>query len=83
MPKTATLTLEVSQDLKDRLGRYAEQTQRSPSAVAEEGLAAFLDSEMEMQAALDAAEEDFRTGNVVSHEEAMRRIRETIAKYEV
>ena len=38
MAKTATLTLRVSEELKDKLGRFAEQTNRTPSAVAERTL---------------------------------------------
>lgn len=81
MAKTATLTLRVSEGLKEKLGQYAQRTQRSPSAVAERGLEAFLDREMEMLSAIDAALEDFEHGRVVSHEEAMRQIQETIDKH--
>lgn len=81
MAKSATLTLRVSQELKEKLGRYAEQTQRSPSAVAERGLEAFLDREMEMQIAIDAALDDFERGRVVPHEEAMRQIQATIDRH--
>ena len=35
MAKTATLTLRVSEELKDKLARFAEQTNRTPSSVAE------------------------------------------------
>ena len=80
MAKSATLTRRVSQELKDKLGRYAAQTQRSPSSVAERSLEAFLDREMEMQVAIDAALDDFEHGRVVSHEDAMRHIQATIDK---
>lgn len=80
MAKTATLTLRVSEELKDKLGRFAEQTNRTPSAVAERTLEIFLDRELEMMAAVDQGLEDFRLGRTVTHEEAMRRIRATLDK---
>jgi predicted transcriptional regulator len=83
MPKTATLTLEVSQDLKDRLDLLAEKTSRTPDALVDTAVTGFVDRELEYLKGIEEDLEDFRTGNVVSHEEAMRRIRETIAKYEV
>lgn len=81
MAKTATLTLRVSEDLKDKLSRFAEETHRTPSAVAERGLEIFLDRELEMMAAIDEGLEDFRLGRTVSHEDAMARIRATIDKH--
>ena len=81
MAKTATLTLRVSESLKEKLGRFAEQTQRTPSAVAERGLEAFLDRELEMFEAIEKSREDFRMGRTVSHEEAMARVKATLAKY--
>ena len=81
MAKTATLTLRVSEELKDKLGRFAVQTNRTPSSVAERTLEVFLDRELEMLAAVDQSLEDFRVGRTVPHAEAMRRIRATLDKH--
>lgn len=81
MAKTATITLRVSEQLKDKLGRFAEQTNRTPSAVAERTLEAFLNRELEMMAAVEEGLEDFRLGRTVPHDEAMRRIRATLDKH--
>ena len=81
MAKTATLTLRVSESLKEKLGRFAEQTHRTPSAVAERGLEAFLDRELEMLEAVERSQADFREGRTVSHEEAMSRVQATIGKH--
>ena len=81
MAKTATLTLRVSEELKDKLGRFAEQTNRTPSAVAERTLEAFLDRELEMMAAVEEGLEDFRLGRTVPHEAARGRIRATLDKH--
>jgi predicted transcriptional regulator len=81
MAKTATLNLRVSESLKSKLGVFAERTQRTPSAVAERAMEAFLDREMEMLEALEQSSEDFREGRTVSHEDAMARIRATIDRH--
>ena len=81
MSKTATLNLRVSESLKSKLGRFAEQTHRTPSAVAERAMEAFLDRELEMLEAIDQSMEDFRHGRTVSHEDAMERIRATIERH--
>ena len=81
MAKTDTLTLRVSEELKDKLGRFAEQTNRTPSAVAERTLEAFLDRELEMMAAVEEGLEDFRLGRTVPHEAAIGRIRATLDKH--
>lgn len=59
-----------------------EKTRRTQSFLAERAIARYVDRELEMMEAVEQGLEDFRTGNVVSHEEAMRQIKETIAKYE-
>lgn len=78
MPKTETLNLRVSSDFKAKLGRFAAQTQRTPSAVAEQAMTAFLDREMEMRDAIEQSMTDFKEGRIVPHEEAMALIRATI-----
>ena len=81
MAKTATLNLRVSESLKSRLNLFAEKTQRTPAAVAERAVEAFLDRELEMIEAVERSREDFLNGRTVSHDEAMARIRATIEKH--
>jgi predicted transcriptional regulator len=81
MAKTAALNLRVSESLKLKLGQFAERTHRTPSAVAERVMEVFLDRELEMLAAVEQSEDDFRHGRTVSHEDAMVRIRATIEKH--
>ncbi len=81
MAKTAALNLRVSESLKLKLGQFAELTHRTPSAVAERAMEAFLDRELEMFEAIEQSQEDFRQGRTVSHEHAMARIRATIEKH--
>lgn len=80
MAKTATLTLRVSPDLKDRLARLAAGTDRTTSAVAQRALQAYVDYHIEMLDAVEKSREDFRQGRTVSHEEAMARIDEILVR---
>jgi predicted transcriptional regulator len=77
------MTVRMSTDVKSRLGLLAEKTQRTQSFLAERAIARYVDRELEIVTAIEEGREDFRTGNVVTHEDAMSRIRATIAKYEV
>jgi len=82
MVASTTVTVRMSGTLKERLGLLAEKTRRTQSFLAERAIAGYVDRELEMMAAVEQGLEDFRNGEVVSHDEAKRRIRETIAKYE-
>ena len=79
---STTVTVRMSETLKDRLGLLAEKTHRTQSFPAERAISRYVDRELDMMEAVEQGLEDFRTGDVVSHDEAMRQIRETIAKYE-
>lgn len=59
----------------------AAKTQRTQSFLAERAIAGYVERELEMMEAMEVGLENFRTGNVVSHE-VMLQIRETIAKHE-
>lgn len=82
MSKTATLSLRLTNELKDKLGRLARETDRTPSAVAQQGLTEYVDQRLWMLAEIDKSIEDFKEGRTVSHEEAVARIRATIARHE-
>ncbi|CAN5123769.1 hypothetical protein BH09PSE1_BH09PSE1_24080 [soil metagenome] len=81
MAKTAALTLRVSQDVKDKLARLAAETDRTPSAVAQRALNAYLDYHLQMIEEVEKSREDFRQGRAVSHEEVMRRADEILARH--
>lgn len=82
MAASTTVTVRVSERLKARLGLLAEKTHRTQSFLAERAISGYVERELEMMLAVEEGLEDFRTGNVITHEDAMRHIRETIAKYE-
>ena len=81
MTKTAALTLRVSPDLKDKLARFAAETDRTPSAVAQRALSGYLDYHLEMLEEIEKSREDFRQGRTVTHEAAMARIDAILAKH--
>lgn len=80
MSKTATLNLRVTEQLKQKLTRLAAETDRTPSAVAQRGLEAYLDHQLWMLAEIDASREDFRQGRTVSHDDVMRDARDIVGR---
>ncbi len=81
MAKTAALTLRVTPELKDKLTRLAGETDRTPSAVAQRALDAYLDYHIEMLEEVEKSREDFRHGRTHSHEDVMRDAAEIIARH--
>ncbi|MBX9614669.1 MAG: CopG family transcriptional regulator [Caulobacteraceae bacterium] len=81
MAKTATLTLRVSPDLKDKLARLAAGTDRTTSAIAQRALEAYADHHIEMLDAVERGREDFRQGRTHTHEEVMRDAAEILARH--
>ena len=81
MAKTAALTLRVSEQLKEKLVRLAAETDRTPSAVAQRALDAYVDHQLWMLDEIEKSREDFRQGRTVPHDEVMRKVRETIARH--
>jgi predicted transcriptional regulator len=63
------LTLEVPEDISDQLERLAQSTQRSPSNLAAEALAAYLDvNEWQVEHIKKALEEAKSGAPGISHE---------------
>ena len=77
---STTLTVRLPPELKERLGELAERTQRTKSFLAGEAIASYVARELEIIAGIQQGVEDVRSGRVVPHDEAMRRIRSTIAR---
>lgn len=81
MPKTAAMTLRLTQELKDKLARLAAETDRTPSAVAQRGLSDYVDHQLWILEEIEKSREDFRQGRTVPHEEVMRQAREIIERH--
>lgn len=80
MGASTTLTVRLSPEIKERLGRLAERTDRTKSFLAGEAIAGYVARELEIIEAIQRGLDDVRAGRVVPHDEAMREIRSTIAK---
>ena len=72
---STTLTVRLPSHLKDGLGRLAEHTRRSKSFLAGEAIAAYVARELEILEGIERGLDDMKSGRVVPHDEAMRRIR--------
>jgi len=75
MPEsTTTMTIRLSNELKERLGRLALSTRRSKSFLAAEAVSAYVDRELEIIEGIQRGLADVRAGHVVSHADAMAEI---------
>ena len=77
MPKTNTMTLRVSDDLKSKLDQYAQLTGRSMSYIAASAVEEYLAWRIPQQADLRRAIEEADAGKFASEEEVKR----VFAKY--
>ena len=75
---STTLTVRVSEDLKARLGRLAEITDRTQSFLAGEAIEEFVARELEICEGILRGMADFEAGRVISDEEMKRRTNELL-----
>lgn len=73
MADTTTMTVRLSQQLKDKLQRLAESTKRSKSYLAAEAIAEYVDANAwQIEAIREAVEKADAGGPFVSDEDATR-----------
>lgn len=77
---STTLTVRLSPELKARLGKLAEQTQRTKSFLAGEAIGGYVERELEIVAGIERGLDDMKAGRVVPHEEVMADIDAIIEK---
>jgi len=65
------MTIRVSKDMKDRLGRLALDTRRSRSFLAGEAVAAYVEREQAIIDGIKRGQADVSAGRLVPHDEAM------------
>jgi len=75
-----TMTIRVSPDLKEKLGRLAHSTRRSRSYLAVEAVEAYVNRELEIIEGIQQGLADMLAGRVTPHEEAMAEARQIIAE---
>lgn len=74
-----TLTVRLPAQVKRQLGRLAEHTRRTKSYLASEAIADFVARELAIINGIKRGLDDMEAGRVVPHDQAMRRLRKTIA----
>lgn len=74
MSTSTTMTIRVSADVKEKLGRLARDTRRSKSYLAAEAVSAYVDRELEIIDGIQRGIADVGAGRVVPHDDAMAEI---------
>ena len=74
MSASTTMTIRVSADVKEKLGRLAHGTRRSKSYLAAEAVSAYVDRELEIVDGIRRGLADVGAGRVVPHDDAMAEI---------
>ena len=68
---STTLTVRLSEETKEKLGRLAEETKRTKSFLAGEAITGFVERELAIIEGIHRGLEDVRAGRVVLHDEVM------------
>lgn len=69
MSNRAVLSVHTKPETSERLGRLAERSGRTKSALANEALETFLDHQDWMAAEIEAGLADARAGRVIGHDD--------------
>ena len=77
---STTLTVRISPEVKERLGRLADRTRRTKSFLAGEAITDFVDRELAIIGGIRRGIDDMQADRVVPHKQAMRRLRATVAR---
>jgi predicted transcriptional regulator len=78
MPESTTMTIRVSNELKERLGRLAQDTRRSRSFLAAEAVLAYVDRELAIIDGIQRGLADVNAGRIVAHADAVAEIEAAI-----
>lgn len=79
MGASTTVTIRLTSDLKDKLGRLAQNTRRTKSFLAAEAVEAYVNRELQIIEGVQRGLGDMKAGRVTPHKEAMDRIDAAIA----
>jgi predicted transcriptional regulator len=74
MSASTTMTIRLSTETKEKLGRLAHDTRRTKSYLAGEAVSAYVDRELAIIDGVQRGMADVRAGRVVSHDQAMAEI---------
>ncbi|WP_245648782.1 CopG family ribbon-helix-helix protein [Sphingomonas sanxanigenens] len=76
---STTMTIRVTPDLKEKLGRLAQNTRRTKSYLAAEAVEAYVNRELQIIEGIQRGLVDSEAGRVTPHKDAMDRIDAAIA----
>ena len=79
MSDTQTLTIRLPVETKKQLGKLAAQVNRTNSYLAGEAIAAYVARELDIVAGIEQGLSDMKEARVVSHADAIARLRKTVA----
>lgn len=79
MAASTTMTIRVSHDLKEKLGRLAHNSRRTRSYLAAEAVESYVNRELQIIEGVQSGLADMQAGRVTRHDEAMDRIDAAIA----
>lgn len=79
MAASTTMTIRVTPDLKEKLGRLAHNTRRTKSYLAAEAVEAYVNRELQIIEGIERGLADREAGRVTPHDAAMDRIDAAIA----
>ncbi len=71
---SATMTIRVPAEVRDKLGRLAQDTRRSRSYLAAEAVAAYVERELAIVEGIKQGLADVAAGRVTPHEEVMAQL---------
>ncbi|WP_242097980.1 ribbon-helix-helix protein, CopG family [Sphingomonas sp. CROZ-RG-20F-R02-07] len=71
MAASTTMTIRITPDLKDKLGRLAQDTRRSRSYLAAEAVEAYVARELAIIDGIQRGLDDMAADRVTSHAEVM------------
>ncbi|MDP9057086.1 MAG: CopG family transcriptional regulator [Pseudomonadota bacterium] len=77
---SATMTIRVPTEVRDKLGRLAQDTRRSRSYLAAEAVAAYVERELAIVEGIKQGLADVAAGRVTPHEEVMAAAHAIIAE---
>jgi predicted transcriptional regulator len=77
---STTVTVRISPEVKEALGRLAKTTDRTGSHLAGRAIADYVARELAIVEGIAEGLDDAENGRLVPHGTAMRRVRNTIAK---
>ena len=82
MPAQTTMTIRISPEIKEKLGRLSQDTRRTRSFLAGEAVAAYVERELEIIEGIKRGLADGEAGRTVPHDEAMAEVYKVIAAAE-